>query len=175
MSNQSTHRPAPAVTMIMAILGTAVLICSLVWPHQSRLFYNPSESAPRGFYWLTRTSRYRLGDYVIVQLPNTAARLADSRGYLPDDIPLLKPIRALPGQAVCESGGRVHIEGRLVARALGADASGRPLSAYKQCGVLGDDEFFLMSEATEASFDSRYFGPVSRRAMLGRAIPLWTW
>ncbi|MGC5204350.1 S26 family signal peptidase, partial [Klebsiella pneumoniae] len=37
------------------------------------------------------------------------------------------------------------------------------------------DEFLLLNPTNHASYDSRYFGPISRPAVIGKAIPLWTW
>jgi len=34
---------------------------------------------------------------------------------------------------------------------------------------------FLLSETNPASFDSRYFEPMTALAVLGVASPLWTW
>jgi type IV secretory pathway protease TraF len=37
------------------------------------------------------------------------------------------------------------------------------------------NELFLLNPDKLASFDSRYFGPVTVSRVWGRAIPLWTW
>jgi type IV secretory pathway protease TraF len=49
------------------------------------------------------------------------------------------------------------------------------LAAWPGCRVLRRDEVFLFAAGNVASFDSRYFGPVGREAILGEAVPLWTW
>ncbi|MQU24843.1 S26 family signal peptidase, partial [Pseudomonas helleri] len=38
---------------------------------------------------------------------------------------------------------------------------------------LEPGELFLLSVTNPASFDSRYFGPVSASAVIGAAHPLW--
>lgn len=41
---------------------------------------------------------------------------------------------------------------------------------------LGEDEFFLLGDRAEESRDSRRFGPVSRRELIGRVgLRLWPW
>ena len=41
---------------------------------------------------------------------------------------------------------------------------------------LGDDEYFLLGDRTEHSFDSRIFGPVSRQELVGPVrAGLWPW
>lgn len=55
------------------------------------------------------------------------------------------------------------------------DGRGRPLAPWSGCRPLAHGEVFLLASHSPASFDSRYFGPVQREAILGEALPLWTW
>jgi type IV secretory pathway protease TraF len=41
------------------------------------------------------------------------------------------------------------------------------------CRRLEPGELFLLSVTNPASFDSRYFGPVSASAVIGVAHPVW--
>ena len=59
--------------------------------------------------------------------------------------------------------------------ALTVDRLGRRLPVWRQCRALHVDELFLLSTTNPASFDSRYFGPVTISAVIGTAQPLWTW
>ena len=63
--------------------------------------------------------------------------------------------------------------GKIVARQIGADRTGRPMPRWNECRALSGDEIFLILPPT-GSFDSRYFGPVPRGAIIGRLAPLWT-
>jgi len=49
------------------------------------------------------------------------------------------------------------------------------LPQWSACRTLKTQELFLLSSYSPFSFDSRYFGPVKRAAVIGQAIPLWTW
>jgi type IV secretory pathway protease TraF len=49
------------------------------------------------------------------------------------------------------------------------------MPVWQHCRPLLDDELFLLSTTNPASFDSRYFGPVSVSAVIGSAQPIWTW
>jgi type IV secretory pathway protease TraF len=48
------------------------------------------------------------------------------------------------------------------------------LPHWDGCRTLQADELFLLMAAVPDSFDSRYFGPVSLSAVIGRLVPLWT-
>lgn len=139
-----------------------------------RLIYNASDSAPRGFYAI-RQAQTAHGDWVITRLPPDAAALAAERQYLPTNVPLLKRVAAMYGEHACVRNGRVTINGQDIARALDRDSLGRALASWHGCRLLTEDEFFLLSDHHESSFDSRYFGPVSRMALLGVAVPIWVW
>jgi type IV secretory pathway protease TraF len=101
--------------------------------------------------------------------------LAAKRGYLPVGVPLVKNVGASAGDEVCERDGIVQINGVAVAVALPRDGAGRELVAWSGCRRLGDGEVFLVSTTSGASFDSRYYGPMERDAVIGEAIPLWIW
>ena len=77
-------------------------------------------------------------------------------------------------QSVCVREHVVRIDGTVVATVRTFDGKQRLLLVWQQCRVLADDELFLLGVAHPASFDSRYFGPVARSAVLGVARPLWT-
>jgi conjugative transfer signal peptidase TraF len=153
---------------------TAIVSASVVhMPYY--VLYNPSESAPRGWYGVMPVTRVRVDDLVVVQLPESVSQFAAERHYLPRTVPLLKPVAAVSGMSVCGANGVLSINGMSVARAHGRDGLGRMLAPWSGCRSLADGEIFLLSHHSDASFDSRYFGPVDHSAVRGRAIPLWTW
>ncbi|MGU5710215.1 S26 family signal peptidase [Aeromonas caviae] len=63
--------------------------------------------------------------------------------------------------------------GSIVLTRLPADRLGRPLPSWQHCRPLAEGELFLLSVTNPASFDSRYFGPVSASAVIGVAHPVW--
>ena len=140
-----------------------------------RLMWNASASAPLGLYWIERTRRISRGDLVLVRPPPQAQEVAAEGGYLPEGVALLKRVEGLAGDTVCVRGGQVTIEGIAVANALRSDSMGRPLHAWDGCRPLATDEVFVLMRHVPGSFDSRYFGPVWRSEILGKAVPLWTW
>jgi conjugative transfer signal peptidase TraF len=163
------------VTVLMMLLAALTVTLASTVRSPYRLIYNPSESAPRGWYGVGLSRDLKIGAFVLVRLPDDAARLADERRYLPRSVPLLKRVAAVSGQHVCERDGVVEIEGSPVARAKVTDGAGRRLHAWTGCRTLAGGELFLLSRTTASSFDSRYFGPIDHKRVIGRAIPVWTW
>ncbi len=157
------------------VIGVALVLlcCRPACPY--RIIYNPSESAPRGWYAVQPTRSVSVGQYALVDLPEPTRHFADRRHYLPIGVPLLKNVGAVAGAQVCERGGVVQINGIRIAVALSHDGSGRELRAWTGCRRLTAGELFLISTSSSASFDCRYYGPVSMAAVLGEARPLWTW
>lgn len=159
-------------------LLTGLGLVGLAWPSIhgpiTRVVYNPTDSVPRGWYRVRPADSLRVGSIVLARLPEDAATLAARRSYLPERIPLLKRIGAMSPQEVCVRDRIVLIDGVPVASALRADWLGRRLPFWGQCRVLHPDELFLLSTTNPASFDSRYFGPVTASAVIGTAQPLWT-
>jgi conjugative transfer signal peptidase TraF len=158
---------------LLAGLGLAALAWSSVQTYSVRIVYNTSDSVPRGWYRIVPAHALHVGSLVLVQLPADIATLAAQRGYLPERVPLLKRIAAVPPQQVCVAQQLVSIDGVAVATTLNADRQGRTLPAWQQCRPLRDGEVFLLSATHPASFDGRYFGPLPATSVLGLAQPVW--
>jgi type IV secretory pathway protease TraF len=41
--------------------------------------------------------------------------------------------------------------------------------------TLASGEVFLLLSDVPASFEGRYFGPITSDAIIGRFVPLWAW
>ncbi|EIU5016573.1 S26 family signal peptidase [Pseudomonas aeruginosa] len=176
-----SHLRARIVLAGLTACGLAALAWAAFVSPLPRLTYNPSDSVAVGWYRVDPLDHrpaslprpLSVGSIVLTRLPADAAALAAQRGYLPAHIPLLKRVGAVAPQHVCIVAGQVRIDGVPVAAALPADRLGRPLPSWQHCRPLADGELFLLSVANPASFDSRYFGPVSASAVIGIAHPVW--
>ena len=190
MTAISTTGPAPhprsRLRARIVLAGfTAAGLAALAWAAfvqpLPRLIYNPSDSVAVGWYRVDLLGDgtgplprpLSVGSIVLTTLPPDAAALAAQRGYLPARVPLLKRVGAVAPQDVCITDRVVRIDGAPSAAVLPADRWGRPLPSWQQCRRLEPGELFLLSVTNPASFDSRYFGPVSASAVIGVAHPVW--
>jgi len=154
-----------AACLLLAITPTA---------RPPRLVFNTTASAPLGFY-LVDAGAPTVGDIVVVRPPRDLALWMAGRGYLPSNVPLIKRVAASGGQTVCGQQGQVSIDGVSVAITLPNDRLGRRLAPFTGCVQLADGDVFLLNTGMPDSFDGRYFGPLPRDAVVGRATAIWTW
>lgn len=154
----------------MAVVGGAIGI-SLAVDLPKRVIWNASASVPIGLYLVLPADDLRIGDVVVVHPPEPVARLAVARGYLGENLPMLKHVAGLPGAVVCRSGTVVTI-GQVRVRARNFDSKGRPLPPWNGCRRVGSGELFLLNASVPDSLDGRYFGPIPRSAVVGRAVAI---
>lgn len=160
-----------------AVLGLGVASLSLlaapaVLDPAPRLIWNVSASAPIGLWRISPGASPAVGDHVAATPPPQARRLAAMRGYLPGNVALIKAVAAGDGDLVCARGRAVLVNGVVVARRRVRDGQGRALPWWQGCQRLSGGALLLLSPSAEG-FDGRYFGPVSRACVIGKASPLW--
>ena len=141
-------------------------------PPQAKILYNPSHSSPIGYYRVGSKIALKPGDQIAFYAPDWARKMADERGYLPQDFPLIKTVLAGQGAEICKKDGVVSVPNFPDMAALLRDNLGRELPAWEGCYTLGKAEYFVGSVGTEEGlkygFDSRYFGDVNEDLILGR-------
>jgi len=155
------------VALVLLALGPAVA-------RTPRLIWNVSGSLPVGLYRLEPTRAVAAGDLVAYRPKPEWSRAFAARGYLPDGVPLLKPIAAVAPSVVCREGLLITIDGASAAMALEKDRAGRSLPRWTGCRVLAPQAVFLLAPDVPDALDSRYFGPVDRRDLIGRIAPIRT-
>ena len=165
---------ARQIVLALTAVSVAVLTFTASVKFPTKLIWNASASVPLGLYAVRPAGALHVGELVVVTPPEPLASFLADRGYLPEGVPLLKHILALPRQTVCRTGASISIDGVPVGRALPRDQRGRSLPAWQGCRVICDGEVFLMNPHPADSLDGRYFGPVPAAAITGRADPLWT-
>lgn len=139
-----------------------------------RVVWNTSASAPLGLYRIEPERDPPFGVLVAVAPPAPLGRWMAERGYLGENVPLLKHVAANAGQRICRTGGVVSVDARPVAVALTRDRLRRPLPVWQGCRTLATGELLLLNPDYADSLDGRYFGPLPASNVLGRAVPILT-
>jgi len=165
---------ARAATLLVAALASASFGSAAIIRHRPVLIWNASASAPIGLYSVAPPETLQVADLVVAMPPPAVAAFLDMRSYLPIGVPLLKRVFALSGQTVCRCGFDIVAYGAASGRARERDPAGRLMPVWHGCRRIGDDEVFLMNWDVPDSVDSRYFGPLPRNSIVGRALPVWT-
>ena len=154
----------------LALAAAAVcLVCAGAANKTPILIYNPSPSAPIGWYKLTRADDYQIGNLVAAKIPDWAAHFAHSRGYLPEDMPVIKTLIAGPETRFCIRGGVMTVPDFAPFVIHSTDSQGRDMPVQPDgCRSLDAGEYLLGSVSYDRSFDSRYFGSVGHADLIGR-------
>ncbi len=88
---------------------------------------------------------------------------------------LIKRVACLPGHTLSVIGNSYYCDGFFLGSAVTETRDGRPISPWMmengQEIKLPDDFFFLVNRNSH-SYDSRYYGPVSRDRITGCMLPL---
>jgi conjugative transfer signal peptidase TraF len=162
------------VVNILALSGAGVAAISVAGfaDFAPLLVWNASASAPIGLYRIEQDASPEIGDFVLVKPDETLEKFITSRGYLPENIPLLKRIAALPGDEICRDSEAIFINKILVADAKKLDSIGRKMPSWNGCIRLQSGEIFLLNDP-EYSLDGRYFGATKSVAVIGVARAVW--
>lgn len=165
-----------SVKTVSIALGAIAFSALPIWMNFStKLVYNPSASAPIGYYWVAEFGgnfELKIGSYVVIPTPIQYRLMAAKRHYLPINVPLIKKVVAISGDEVCRQHQTISINGKPVAIALAKDKKGRKLPSWTGCYVLKNDEFFALMDDKD-SFDGRYFGALKTENIIGTAAFIW--
>lgn len=155
----------------LASLIILALVIVLIRSQGYWLSYQVTPSMPKGFYWVTpiHGSLHR-NEVVVFKPPAQFEKYLTKKHWLPDDGVMMKHIVALPGDWVCKKDDYIWLNDKMLAPVFSHAPKGEALPSLAFCGTLLHNQYLLMSLRVPNSFDGRYFGPVSRRLIIGRAI-----
>jgi conjugative transfer signal peptidase TraF len=162
------------VCVLLIALGVVSVVAPVFLQPHRMIVWNASASVPVGLYLLETIDGRYVSELVAVVPPEPLATFLAAGNYLPRGVPMLKHVLALPGQTVCRNGLVVTVDKVAVGMALQRDRQGRALPVWQGCRVVPEDALFLMNSRSADSLDGRYFGPLPRSAVTGRAHPVWT-
>ncbi len=155
-------------TVGIAALGLALLAVKPFINPAPLLMWNASESVPIGWYFVMKRQPV-IGEIAVIKPAEWVRIYASTRGYLPHDVWLLKPIFAAQSSIICRFGPYVFVDGKHVAKATIMDKKHRLLPVWKGCKSLTSSQYFVLGRHRD-SFDSRYFGPIDRDQVIGTAF-----
>lgn len=139
-------------------------------------------SLPVGLYRMVDGSPDR-GAIGLWCLPLATALIGRERGYLAAGAcdggaePVGKRVLGVAGDTIQYGARGVLLNGRAIANTqpLDQDSRGRPLVRLRfGTYVLSPGEVWLWSPGSPASWDSRYFGPISATRLQALVVPVWT-
>ena len=167
---------------VFALLALFSILClsafSLALLHKAGIRVNRSASLPGLLYrvrLLEEGAPIERGDVVLIDLSKVSNSVIDrgvARGYVNLREPMLKRVAALPGDTVALRGGFLFVNQDAIKMTVASrDSGGGKLSAWPTPLVLSPDRYWLASDPIRG-FDSRYFGPVCRKALTHKATPL---
>lgn len=160
--------------MLIAGLALGALAAAGRLDAHPKLVWNATSSAPEGLYRIDARGAVEPGSLVAVRPEPALATWLDARGYVPKGVLLIKQVGAVHPTRVCRRDAAVVLGRSQTAPLRDRDRMGRVLPSWSGCRPLTDGEIFLINPA-EGSLDSRYFGPVNRRAVIGSAVLIWRW
>lgn len=138
---------------------------------REKIFYiNETNSMPTGLY-VKQLKTPNVGDVVVIILDEYWKSYAENRGYVAQNQPLIKRVVAKEGDYVCQKNMSLFVNDAWVAQVRHEDSSGRHLLIFKSCRKLSKDEFFVMGDNLEQSFDSRCFGIINDTQILSVVKP----
>lgn len=171
-----------------AFAGLAVALSTVEYLAASpfvRGFNIPTQSmAPtvqKGDHLMAALSAYwfhgpRRGDVVIFRTEDLNSPLVPPRQFF------IKRVAGLPGEQLQIAHGRLRINGAEVTEPAGlrqldfAAATSPLLRNDGEAFTVPDDSYFVVGDNTTNSLDSRFFGPVPRRSIVGQGTKIyWPW
>jgi signal peptidase I len=164
--------------ILIALVATHSLFLAEPWIHDQKnappAIINETPSMQKGLYVRTGDAQeLKRGEIVAMPMPKTAKDyLVGKLGY-PADTLLIKRVAVTPGDTVCRHAGTLSVAGKSL-QAIDQDKQGNSLPNSQGCHQLSKDEVFLLGDHP-GSFDSRYFGPVSRRDLSGTYRQVLSW
>lgn len=165
-----------AALIAVALAATAAVSLPLAARHHGFVL-NTTASGPKGLWQRAPDAPIERGRWVLFCLDpkHEFVRAFVSRGVCPNGLEyFLKPVVALPGDAVVIDRSGVTVNGSPIAGSapLPADAAGNPLPRFAMNGPVDPGTAVVISTHSPQSIDSRYFGPIALADVVSVAVPV---
>jgi len=142
--------------LFFALFVTGLFALGATFFARPVIIYNATDSLPHGLYLVVQKPDYERGDLVVFPVPESVKALVRQRRWLPDGAYLIKSIAGRNGDLLSTKIGRCFVNGVDFGAVEKVDRTGQPLPVFS------------------INRDSRYFGPIKERQIIGEAVPIWT-
>ena len=120
---------------------------------------------PHSLYWVDyHPGEIERGELVQVEAPRSEERFKQG-------IPLMKIVVAIPGDTIVVRNDIVYVNGEVWARLFMRKTLGKPEGFFDRSIFIGEGEYAVMG-VTPSSYDSRYWGTITKDAIHGTATVL---
>ena len=159
------------IFVCLAIILTLRLIPSEYIP--KIIFSNISSSLPYHIYLRIPNIYTAAGDYVVYIPPKEVKDIAASRGWMKEETFFLKEIGGVAGDSYYISKDlNFYINGKYVGKVSATDKENRPMPFNPGLNIIPEDSFMPIG-TNPKSFDGRYTGAVSNKAIIAKVIPIF--
>ncbi|MBZ9574502.1 signal peptidase I [Modicisalibacter sp. MOD 31.J] len=146
------------------LVGTAAAILSVF-----QLHYDPQRNSSLPYHaWVVVTfdDSFAHGDYVAF---HTDERMSE---FFPIGTSFIKEVVGMPGDRVVVTGGEVIVNGDTVGELPLAKTIGKPESAFSRDLTVPQGHYWVMG-TKPISYDSRYWGTISKDQVIGQGHPIF--
>ena len=162
--------------LFVTALGTLIalaLFAVIASQFHFRLTYQYSKSMPKGWYFIEPLPTHiHRGDILVFTPPKSIQPFLYHHKWINEHTWMMKRALGLPGDFVCTRDQTLFINHQVIGKILTEYKPGFVLPQLPLCQKLAPNHFMMISTYIKRSFDSRYFGPVTRSNLYGKAIPL---
>ena len=138
-----------------------------------KITYQVTPSMPKGFYIIYPIENIKVNDIIVFYPPKKASQFLLTRHLIPHNDWLMKYVVAAPGDYVCKKFSFVWINNEKYAPVLTHSSKNELLPDTPFCSVLTKDKYLSISTIAQHSFDGRYFGPIDKKDIIGKACHLF--
>jgi len=157
----------------LLLLATIYFCAALIKKTGYGLTYQISASMPRGFYLIKPAEKIKRGDIIVFYPPKKIATFLLQHKWIAPDKLLMKHVAAITGDYVCKHNATIFINHKKVAHITHYYAPGKPLPSKPFCTTLKKNQYLALSTKIKRSFDGRYFGPIDKKTIVGKAVKLF--
>ncbi|MDI6790692.1 MAG: signal peptidase I [Thermodesulfobacteriota bacterium] len=126
---------------------------------------NPTKSQPFRLFLILKKRPFSRGDLVAFRFPGSE--------YYSEGSLLVKEVRGMSGDRLEIRDSRtVWLNGRFLDTVRTTDSRGKAVEPFLFDGVIPEGYYFLYAPAPN-SYDSRYYGLIDGKRIVGKAIPLF--